>query len=198
MARVLVVDDEASIRQVFSHILRLDKHEVGMCSSGEEALELLKTNEYDIMLSDIRMQGMSGIALLKIVRELYPKMLTIMATAYGSLETAVSAMEHDAFDYLQKPFKPEDLRLTVRRAAEYQKLMSENDSLRKSIDAGSILEEEVDDSAAGRSLKAYLRAKEKEYITYILDQCEGDKGVAAERLGVSLATFYRKYSGNIS
>jgi two-component system response regulator FlrC len=119
MARVLVVDDEPGIREFLAEALEDDGHEVAEADSGEAAWRRLERESFDVMLTDLKMPGMDGMALLRRVRERLPEVEAIVITAHGNIDNAVEAMRLGAFDYLQKPIGSlTELRLLVRRAAE--------------------------------------------------------------------------------
>ena len=119
--RVLVVDDEAVIRDALKRILDEDRFNVETCSSGYGAIEILQANEFDLIVTDLKMPGMSGLEVLKAVKALQPDVPVIMITGYASVATAVEAMKCGAFDYLSKPFAPdqflEKVDQAVRQAA---------------------------------------------------------------------------------
>ena len=125
MARVLVVDDETGIREFLAEALTDDDHEVASASSGEAAWDKLERESFEVVLTDLKMPGISGLELLKRIRERQPEVEVIMLTAHGAVDSAVEAMRLGAFDYLQKPVGSlAELRLVVRRAAERHALRS--------------------------------------------------------------------------
>ncbi len=134
MARILVVDDEPSMREFLEILLEREGHEAVCADSAETALVALDGDDLDLVISDIRMPGMSGIDLLDRVRELNPEALVVLITAHGSTETAVEAMKHGAYDYLTKPCSVDEIRLVVGRALEKKSLSSENRFLRRQLD----------------------------------------------------------------
>ena len=107
--KILIVDDELIMRESLAGWLERDGHQVKSASSGEEALELLEDTRYDIWLVDIKMEGISGLEVLRRVKESDPDVAVVMITAYGSIPTAIEAMKHGAHDYLLKPFDPNEL-----------------------------------------------------------------------------------------
>ena len=133
MPRILIVDDEPSILSVLGTLLKAQSHEVTPARSGEAALTLLKQQSFDLMISDIRMGSMDGMQLLQTVRRDHPGLAVIMLTAFGTVETAVEAMKEGAFDYVTKPFKVDELLITVQRALQYQNLVSENIALKEEL-----------------------------------------------------------------
>ena len=122
-ARLLVADDDAAVRGVLSELLCAE-YECESVGSAEEALALLKSDGFQLVLSDLAMPGMSGLELIPRVRELSPDTLVIVVSGSQEIESAVEAMRAGAFDYLVKPFDLEHLRLTVRRALEHQRLLA--------------------------------------------------------------------------
>ena len=132
-ARILVVDDELSIVEVLKALLRREGYDVKTASDGTEALGLLKNEKFDLMISDIRMRPMDGISLLQQVRQIQEHLAVIMMTAYATVETAVEAMKSGAFDYICKPFKIDELLLTVQRALSYELALAENEALKETF-----------------------------------------------------------------
>lgn len=116
MAQLLIVDDEESLCQLLQKVLRGAGHEADVAYSGEEALQALAGSVPAVLITDLKMPGMDGLALLRHVRDRYPQVLTVIMTAHGSIETAVEAMKLGAFDYLTKPFKLDEVKLVVERA----------------------------------------------------------------------------------
>jgi len=152
MARILLVDDEPSILSVLSTLLKAEGHEVTPALGGEKGRELLGKEEFDLMISDIRMSDMDGMQLLRIARKEQPHMAVIMITAYGSVETAVEAMKQGAFDYVTKPFKVDELLITVQRALEYASAVKENVDLKAKLEARYRFENIVAESPAMRKV----------------------------------------------
>ena len=132
-AKILVVDDEVSIVEVLKGILRRQGYRVKTAISGEEAIELLRNEPFDLLISDIRMGGMDGLVLLEQARQEQAHLAVIMMTAYAAVETAVEAMRKGAFDYVCKPFKVDELLVTVERALSYETALAENESLKETI-----------------------------------------------------------------
>ncbi|MEJ2023690.1 MAG: sigma-54 dependent transcriptional regulator, partial [Deltaproteobacteria bacterium] len=124
-AKILIVDDELIMRESLAGWLERDGHQVEKASSGEEALELIENTRYDILLLDIKMDGMSGLEVLKRVHENDPDVAVVMITAYGSVSTAIEAMKSGAFDYLMKPFDPNELGLLIEKIIQRQAMERE-------------------------------------------------------------------------
>ena len=115
-ARILVIDDEISIVEVLKALLKREGYSVKAAGNADEALDALRKEKFDLMISDIRMEPIDGLELLRRAREIQPHLAVIMMTAYGTVETAVEAMKKGAFDYVCKPFKVDELMVTVERA----------------------------------------------------------------------------------
>lgn len=118
--KILIVDDELIMRESLAGWLERDGHEVSAAASGEEAMEVLKDSRFDILLVDIKMEGMSGLDVLKQVKESDPDVDVVMITAYGSIPTAIEAMKKGAYDYLLKPFDPDALGVLIEKIIEHQ------------------------------------------------------------------------------
>lgn len=146
MARILLVDDEPSILTVLSALLRAEGYEIESALGGEKAKESLSAGHFDLMLSDIRMNPVNGIELLRLTHDQYPLMPVIMLTAYGSVETAIEALKLGAFDYITKPFKVDELLITVKRALDYNRAVEENKDLKEQLQTRYHLENIVAES----------------------------------------------------
>jgi two-component system response regulator HydG len=116
--RILVVDDQRNLRATTALLLRADGYTVAEAATGEEALVQLSSAGVDLLLTDLRMEPMDGLTLLKKALEVAPRLQVIMMTAFGSIESAVEAMRLGAYDYVTKPFKEGELRYRVERALE--------------------------------------------------------------------------------
>ncbi len=128
MARILAVDDEEGIRTFLAESLESEGHEVAQAADGLEASSLLERRSFHVLITDLRMPRMDGMALLRRARAEHPEMEVIVLTAHGSVEGAVEAMKLGAFDYLQKPLSgPAELRLLVQRAVERYRLRALKD-----------------------------------------------------------------------
>ncbi len=133
MSRILVVDDETSMRQLLEITLRKDGHRVVMAESGKSAVEAFSKAPYDLVISDIKMPDMSGVEVLRAVKQSSPETPVIMITAYSSAETAVEALRLGAYDYIAKPFKIDELKVTIKNALEKQQLTEEVVSLKRTL-----------------------------------------------------------------
>jgi len=116
--RVLIVDDEAAICLLLNELLDGAGYRCQTASSGEQALEILRQREFDALISDLRLPGMSGLALLDAARAEYPKMILLLAAGGGDEQTCIEATKHGAHDYLVKPFRLNAVLATLRNALE--------------------------------------------------------------------------------
>ncbi len=136
-ARLLVVDDEQHVRTSLACWFREEGYEVDVAAGGKEALATIARTPVDILLVDIKMPGMDGLELQRRARELAPDATVIIMTAYAAVETAVQAMKEGAYDYIVKPFDPEELSRLVRKAAERYTLLTQNRALRERLEAAA-------------------------------------------------------------
>lgn len=133
--RLLVVDDERVAVKNLVHILKKEGYEVTGTESGQNAIRLLDEKQFDVVLTDLRMEKVDGLQILQRCRQLYPETEVIMITGYATLESAVDAMKKGAFHYIAKPFKLDVVRNVVKEAVERVKLKRENIQLREYIDS---------------------------------------------------------------
>src|SRR5436853_2346926 len=131
--RVLIVDDEEVLRDVLEVVLRREGFDVVLASSGEEALNVLDTEDVDLMILDVMLPGISGIDTLRAVRISNPNLPVVVITAFSSIDGAIEAMKHGAFHYIPKPFKNEEVILTVNKALEQRRLSRENERLKAEL-----------------------------------------------------------------
>ena len=131
--RVLVVDDERSMRELLAITLRQAGYEVTLAEGGDAAIEHLREGPFDLVVTDLRMQGTDGLAVLRGALEHSPDTVVVVVTAYASTETAVEAMKLGAYDYITKPFKLDEIRVKLANALERKRLKDENRSLRRQL-----------------------------------------------------------------
>jgi len=129
-SRILVVDDDDSLRRVLQVQLEQDGYSVVSAPSAQQALSLLQMRAFDLVITDLKMPGLSGIEVLKQVKSKYPETVVIVLTAFGTVETAVEAMKAGAYDFLTKPVHPDELSLVVARALDHLRLIEEVRTLR--------------------------------------------------------------------
>lgn len=132
--RILIIDDEENFRHMLSLILSKEKYEVETASNGAEGLQKITASAFDQVLCDIRMPEMDGLTFLREVQKMGTDATIIMMSAYGTLDIAIEAMTLGAYDYISKPFKPDEVILTLRKAEERERLRKENEFLRKEVE----------------------------------------------------------------
>lgn len=164
MSTVLVVDDKEMMRDSVGTTLRRAGFEVVVAESGQVALEKIRLKRPDAVVSDLKMPGMTGVELLERIRTIDEELPVVLMTAFGSIETAVDAIKHGAFDYITKPFEGDELIITIKRALQHTKLVKENNLLRRSNTSikpeGGMrgLDRIVGSSPAMRRVKAQIQA----------------------------------------
>lgn len=126
MASILIVDDLSSIHELLETVLKPTGHDLVFETDGEQAVNRYKSQDFDIILSDISMQPMDGITMLHHIKEYDPNCVVVMMTGYASTETAIKALKLGAFDYIKKPFKVDELLGTLNRGLEYRKALLED------------------------------------------------------------------------
>ncbi len=141
--KILVIDDDLSMRELLEHMLSKQYQHVVCAESGKKAISMLKKNNYDLLLCDIRLGDITGLDVLRASKAQNPETVVIMISAYSSAETAVEAMNHGAYDYVPKPFNIEELEATVAKALELKTLDQEkkilDNELKKTIHFGKIV-----------------------------------------------------------
>ncbi len=131
--RILIVDDEESMRDFLSIMLHREGYQVDTSIDGLQAVTHLRDHSYDLVISDIKMPRMNGLALLAHIKERTPETVVLMVTAFSSTDEAVEAMKQGAYDYITKPFKNEEIRLIVKNALERRELRQENLALKEEL-----------------------------------------------------------------
>lgn len=133
MARILVVEDDSSLRQVLDMFLTKSGHEVVCAATADEGIGKIEKEEFDLLITDLKLGRQSGLDVLSRAKELYPECEVIIVTAYSTVETAIDAMKRGAFDYVAKPFKLEELSIIIEKALERRALSLENIRLRQEL-----------------------------------------------------------------
>jgi len=132
-AKLLIVDDELSVRDSLAKWFHEEGYEVGTAESASEALTKLAESHWDAALLDIKMHGTDGIELQKRIHELQPEVIVIMMTGYASVETAVTALKNGAYDYVTKPLDPDEIAHLVKKALAHKRTEEENVRLRETV-----------------------------------------------------------------
>jgi two-component system NtrC family response regulator len=175
--RILVVDDESSQRELIGGFLRKQGHEVFLAGSGAEALARVRETRVDLVLSDFRMPGMSGIELLRAVKAVNPEIPFILVTAYGTVEAAVQAMQEGAADYLTKPLDLEELLLRIGRVSEQVRLQSAVRDLQAHLVERHRLEGIIGESGRMQEVLALVRQVAPSDATVLI---RGESGTGKE------------------
>ncbi len=174
---VLIVDDEESAREVCVEILKSVGLETATAESAQRALEILEGDPADFVLTDVRMPGMSGLELLKVIRQKYPEIDVVVMTGFGTVPSAVEAIKDGAYDYIQKPFRVEDLRLTFQRLMERRELSEENRLLREQLKTRQGFDELVGTSAKMQKVyRLIMKAAAKRHPVLV----QGESGTGKE------------------
>ena len=183
MRRVLVVDDEESLRLVLKTFLKRHGYEVEVAANGEEALALVESFGPDFVLTDVRMPKMGGLDLMSTLRAKGDPATVLVMSAYGNVELAIEAMKAGAYDYVQKPFKNEEVLLALRKAEEREMLRRENRALRQEVLKESTFEQMLAKSQQMRSIFRTI-SKVADYKTTAL--ITGESGVGKELVARAL------------
>src|SRR4029078_13477710 len=155
--RILVVDDEESIREFLDIMLRKEGYEVTCAADGQKAIETLKKKNFDLIISDLQMPHVTGIELLKHVKETQPELLFMLSTAFGTTESAVEAMKLGAYDYITKPFKIDEVRINIANALRSKNLEVENRTLKKELNKEYSFQNLVGNSEAQHRIYEMIR-----------------------------------------
>jgi two-component system response regulator PilR (NtrC family) len=177
MAKLLIVDDEESYRQVLSVVFKNEGYQVETASDGRTALSQLQQNPCDIIISDVRMPDMDGIELLKAVREIPLDVGIVLTTAFGTIDTAREAFKLGADDFIQKPFNNEELKLIVRRTLERQSVINENRAFRRAQQLSGNVQNIIGESAPMQKLFGMIEAVSREKSTVLIT---GESGTGKE------------------
>ncbi|MBZ0252425.1 MAG: sigma-54 dependent transcriptional regulator, partial [Candidatus Methylomirabilis sp.] len=174
--RVLVVDDKENILKLFERILGHD-FDLTIVEDGAKAASILAIEEFDVVVSDIRMPGLDGVTLLHEIKRSKPALEVILMTAYGSVASAVEAMKAGAYDYLTKPFDPDEARLLIERAAERKRLREEAENLRRLVGSRRQFGRLVGESESMRMLFAVMERAARTDATVLVT---GESGTGKE------------------
>ncbi|NOZ84899.1 MAG: sigma-54-dependent Fis family transcriptional regulator [Deltaproteobacteria bacterium] len=191
-AKLLVVDDEPSVLESIRETLSREGYEVVALGNGEDAIQILRKEEFNLLLTDLMMPKVDGIDLLKACRKLSPETEVVLITAYGTIETAVKAMKEGAYDFVSKPLKRMVLLKTVQRALERQSLVEENKALRARLDefvrAGDI----IGKSTAMRRVLSLVNQVAPSTATVLI---QGESGTGKELIATALHDRSKRASG---
>ena len=184
--RVLVVDDEESVRFFLCRGLAKAGYHVDEASEGREAIDRLGEVSYDVVLTDLVMPEVDGLAVLAAVQEMDGESVVILMTAHGSVDNAIDALHLGAFDYLAKPFELKEVLVTVQRGLERRGVVRENRKLR------FLVNKMPQEPAAPEGLASARRDWEKQYLADLLRQTGGNVTRAAELARISRPNLHKK------
>src|SRR5574341_71722 len=190
--KIIVVDDEESMGKFMQIMLSKEGYEVTRVQSGPEALEELKNRKFDLVIADLMMPKMDGIKLLSEVKNIDPNLSFIVMTAFASVDTAIDAMKKGAFDYITKPFKVEEIKLTIKKSLDQKRLTQENLQLRSQLKKEFGLENFISKSPGILKLKE-LAVKVAASDSTVLIQ--GESGTGKELVAKAIHT-HSPRSGN--
>ena len=157
MPRILVIDDDTAVRESIERMLRSAGYTVRSAPSGEEGLALARGGAFDVILSDMRMPGLSGLDVLRKLREQRVDSVFMIMTGFGTIDAAVEAMQLGAVDFVQKPFFRDELLMRVRAAADRRQLARQVDLLQRHIRAGGPLDDLIGESAPMQQVKVLIQ-----------------------------------------
>jgi DNA-binding NtrC family response regulator len=181
--RVLIVDDTMDLRSILREILA-PQHEVVVAADGIMALAKLDTSRFDVVLTDVRMPGPDGFELVRLIKKRWPLTEVVLMTAYPSIRAAVEALRLDAYDYLEKPFDPDEVTLVVARALERHRERARVEGA----------EPEVEQLATFSYREALADARDRgsrDYLVALLKVFKGNVSRAAERAGLERESLHR-------
>jgi DNA-binding NtrC family response regulator len=189
--RLLIVDDELIVRESLGNWLKEEGYSVDTSDSGHDALKKLKAKSYDLVIADVKMPGMDGIELLERCKKMEPDLQVLVMTAYASVDTAVQAMKNGAFDYIVKPFNPEDVSQIIHRALKFKLLEKENILLRKELEKKYGIDEIIGKSKKMEEIFDLIRTvADSEAVVMI----RGESGTGKELIARAIhANSKRKY-----
>jgi DNA-binding NtrC family response regulator len=190
--KILIVDDELSVRTSLGGWFMEDGFDVETAASGEEALNKMSSGPYDIILLDIKMPGIDGITLQKRIREIDDTSIIIIMTAYASVDTAVKALKRGAFDYVSKPFDPDDLSHLVRNALKQKHLTDENLQLRETISGLSEVDDIIGESEQIKKIVQFVNSAAEIDSAVLI---KGESGTGKEHIARAIhSRSKRRYS----
>jgi DNA-binding NtrC family response regulator len=177
METIFIVDDNEDLRFTLSDIIKSEGYNVLESGEGTKALKLIKANNPDLVLLDMRLPGMDGMKILEEVKKFDTNIIVIMLTAFGDVKGAVKAMRLGAFDYLTKPFDNEELMIIIKKALDTQNLTREVESLRKQLDEKNVLDEVIGQSREFRQVLKQVQIIAPTNMTVMI---QGESGTGKE------------------
>lgn len=186
--RLLVVDDKENMRGLLRDILA-SHHDVVLAADGAAARSELEKQRFEVILTDVRMPGLDGFALLRLIKERWPATEVVMMTAFASIPSAVEAMRQGAYDYIRKPFDPDDVGLVVMRALERHRERASAPDVPRTAGPASV--EELAALSYREALASARDRGSRAYLTALLTAFGGNVSRAAERAGLERESLHR-------
>jgi two-component system response regulator HydG len=183
--KILVVDDEQIVRESLANWLKEDGYQVESAESGPQALERIQSASFHIVLLDLKMPEMNGIQVLQEIKKNFSDIEVIIMTAYGSIHTAVEAIKEGAFDYIVKPFDPEEVGLLIRKILDHKNLVLENILLRQKLEEKYEFEDLIGKSAVMQNLFGLIRNVAPTQATVLIT---GESGTGKELVAKAIHT----------
>ena len=192
MSRILVIDDDPGVRDSMERMLRLAGYTVQSAQTGEEGFELARTGAFDVILSDMRMPGISGLDVLRKLRDMRVDAAFIVMTGFGTVDSAVEAMKLGAIDFVQKPFFRDELLMRVRSAADRRQLARQVDLLERRMEPPGSLDALVGESPPMRRAKELIARAAAASGTVLIT---GETGTGKELAARAINSFARTMAG---
>jgi len=191
MAAILIVDDEKNIRDHLATYVGSLGHMVDTAADAQAALAKLNQANFDIVLTDVRMAGMNGLTLLREIRRQQPQVSVVLMTAYATVPQAIEAMRAGAFEYLMKPFAPDDVRLLINHLVDLQARRRANAAPARPSGAAGAVDDVPAINPGSTEPDLSLKDLERRRIEHVLAEAPTFED-AARRLGIDPATLWRK------
>jgi two-component system response regulator AtoC len=195
--RLLVIDDESNMRHMLAAMLKNSGYSVDTASEGLEGIKMLERSAYDFILCDIKMPKMDGMTFLKTAGDLVKHSTVIMMSAYGTVETAIEAMKLGAYDYISKPFKSDEVTLTLKKAEERERLKKENNFLReriRNIQADNRFDRMVGQSKAMQAVFELAKKVARHNTTVLIT---GESGTGKELIARGIHFYSERANGRL-
>jgi DNA-binding NtrC family response regulator len=184
--RILIVDDELDMLLLLKMILtEKTPYEIVTTPNPLEVESLFKEKAFQLIITDLSMPGMNGIELIEVIKKLDPLVPVIIITAYGSIESAIDATKKGAFDFITKPFRKEQIFLTIEKALEFRRIQTENIQLKEGGSGNFWLEAEAADMPYDQAKERALAQFNRHYAQKLLERHQGDLSKAAQEAGWS-------------
>ncbi|RJQ13797.1 MAG: sigma-54-dependent Fis family transcriptional regulator [Nitrospiraceae bacterium] len=180
--KILVVDDEKSMREILDIFLKSEGYSVATADNGQTAIEAVKKDIFDLVITDMKMPKAGGMEVLKNVKEMSPETVVVIITAFGTTESAVEAMKHGAYDYITKPFQMDEIRLVIKNSLEKQKLQKDVSILKEQLKSPS-LENIIGSSASMQDMFSLIaRTAESSASVLVLGESGTGKELVAKAI----------------